>query len=91
MSRRILYIQFTDPAAYPPIEHSSGIFAERGWEVSILGNASAGELPLTLPVHPRMRFKKFGFVRGGWSQKLQYMRFMFFALFWSWWWRPSWI
>ena len=60
MSRRILYIQFTDPAAYPPIEHSSGLFAERGWEVFMVGMDSAGALNLKLPVHPRMQVKNLG-------------------------------
>jgi glycosyltransferase involved in cell wall biosynthesis len=91
MSRRILYVQFTDPAAYPPIEHSSRLFAERGWEVFMLGMDTAGALNLKLPVHPRIGMRKFGFAQGGWRQKLQYIRFLFFALYWTCWWRPSWI
>ena len=58
MSRRILYVQFTDPAAYPPIEHSSRLFAERGWEVFMVGMDTAGALNLKLPVHPRIRREK---------------------------------
>ena len=57
----------------------------------MVGMDAAGALNLKLPVHPRISVKKFGFVQGGWRQKLQYIRFLFFALYWTWWWRPSWI
>jgi glycosyltransferase involved in cell wall biosynthesis len=90
-ARRILYVQYTDPAVYPPLEHSSRLFAERGWEVFMLGTGTASELNLQLPSHPRIRIKKIGFVRPGWRQKIQYIFFFFLALYWTWWWRPSWI
>ena len=91
MTRRILYIQFTDPAAYPPLEHSSRLLADRGWEVLILGTATRGEPPLRLPTHPGIRVKKIRFVQGGWRQKAQYIFFFFVTLYWTWWWRPEWI
>src|SRR5262245_1050234 len=91
MSRRILYIQFTDPAAYPPLEHSSRLLADRGWQVLFLGTGTRDELPLRLPSHPNIRVKKFPFVQGGWRQKAQYILFFFMTLYWTWWWRPEWI
>ena len=91
MARRILYIQFTDAAAYPPLEHSSRLLADRGWEVLILGTATRGERPLRLPTHPSIRVKKIRFVQGGWRQKAQYIFFFFVTLYWTWWWRPEWI
>lgn len=90
-SRRILYLQFTDPAAYPPIEHSSRLLADRGWEVLILGASTRGESALRLPNHPSIRVKNIRRARGGWSQKLQYMSFFVVTLYWTWWWRPEWI
>ena len=91
MARRILYIQFTDAAGYPPLEHSSRLLADRGWEVLILGTATRGEPPLRLPTHPSIRVKKIRFVQGGWRQKAQYIFFFFVTLYWTWWWRPEWI
>jgi glycosyltransferase involved in cell wall biosynthesis len=91
MIRRILYVQFTDPAAYPPVEHSTGLFAARGWEVTIIGTGTFGGLNLQLPTHPRICVKKIGFVRGGWGQKLQYIFFAVLLLYWTWRWKPSWI
>jgi glycosyltransferase involved in cell wall biosynthesis len=38
MSKKsILYIQYTNPACYPPIEHSSNILTSDGWKVYMLG------------------------------------------------------
>jgi glycosyltransferase involved in cell wall biosynthesis len=91
VTRRILYVQFTDPAAYPPVEHSSSLLAERGWQVFILGTGTLGDLNLQLPIDDRMVLKKVGFVQAGWMQKLQYLLFFFLTLYWFWRWRPSWI
>jgi glycosyltransferase involved in cell wall biosynthesis len=89
--RRILYIQFTDPAAYPPLEHSSRLLADRGWEVLILGTATRGEPLLQLPAHARIRVKTILSVQSGWRQKVQYILFFLMTLYWTWWWRPEWI
>ena len=91
MSRRILYIQFTDPAAYPPLEHSSRLLADRGWQVFFLGTGTRDDLPLRLPAHPGIRVKRFRFVQGGWRQKAQYVLFFFATLYWTWWCRPEWV
>src|SRR6266545_4232156 len=69
-SRRILYLQFTDPAAYPPLEHSSRLLADRGWEVLFLGASTRGESALRLPNHPSIRAKEVRRARGGWGQKV---------------------
>jgi len=42
MSLRVVYIQNTGPAAYPPLEHSAGIFASRGASVTFLGVRAEG-------------------------------------------------
>jgi hypothetical protein len=77
MTRRISYVQFTDSAAYPPVEHSSKLLAERGWQVFILGTGTLGDLNLQLPTHDRISLKKIGFVQAGWMQKLQHILFFF--------------
>ena len=35
-SRRILFVQATDPANYPPLIHASSLIAEAGWEATFL-------------------------------------------------------
>jgi len=91
MSRRILYLQFADPAAYPPIEHSSEILAERGWEVALLGTNAFGDQNLKLPRHPRIQVKNLSVVTAPGGQRLQYLYFFLWSLCWTWTWRPAWI
>src|SRR5947209_2328156 len=90
-SRRILYVLFTDPAAYPPVEHSSRILADRGWNVVLLGTGTRDNHNLQLPAHPRIHLEKSRFVQGGWMQKVQYLLFFFSTLYWTWRWKPQWI
>jgi len=89
--RRILYVQYTDPAAYPPVEHSSCLLADRGWEVLLLGLANALTCKLQFPIHPRIHVKRMRFVQRGLRQKLNYLLFAFYTVYWTWRWRPSWI
>ena len=78
-NRRIVYVLYTNPAAYPPIEHSAWILAEAGWDVLLLGTSIAG-MTLTLPHHPRIRVELMLPAEPGWRQKLHYLRFAGWAL-----------
>jgi glycosyltransferase involved in cell wall biosynthesis len=91
MGRRILYVQFTDPAAYPPVEHSAVVLAKQGWDVLLLGTWTLGNLEVELPAHPRIRVQKLGFVSAGWKQKLNYAAFFLWCVYWTLRWRPQWI
>ncbi len=89
--RRILYIQFSDPAAYPPIEHSSQIFAERDWDVVLLGSDAFSTQNLRLSAHPRILAKNLSLAKAGGLVSLQYIYFFFWCLYWTCTWRPAWI
>src|SRR5262245_17606106 len=89
--RRILYVQYTDPAAYPPVEHSSCLLADRGWEVLLLGIANTLTSKIQLPPHDKIHVKRIRFVQGGLRQKLHYLFFLLWTLYWTLRWRPSWI
>ncbi len=52
-SGRVLFIQATDPAAYPPLIHASMLMAEAGWEVTFLSAPFEGN-QLGLPRHSRI-------------------------------------
>jgi glycosyltransferase involved in cell wall biosynthesis len=86
--RRILYIQYTNPALYPPLEHSSRLLADAGWDVIFLGTGAEG---LCFPHHERITVKEIPFRSPGWRQKLHYARFALWALFWTIRWRPAWV
>ena len=80
MARRIVYVQYTNPAAYPPLEHSSRILANRGWEVLFVGMEGKEVRSFRLPEHPRVRVRLMPYCPPGWRQKLHYARFAAAAL-----------
>jgi glycosyltransferase involved in cell wall biosynthesis len=89
--RRVAYIQYTNPAGYPPLEHSSRILADAGWRVLFLGTGAFGSDALVFPPHPNIAVRRIPFCPGGWRQKLHYGRFLLWNLLWAVRFRPSWI
>jgi glycosyltransferase involved in cell wall biosynthesis len=74
--KRILYLQYTNPAAYPPLHHSATILAEAGWEVLFLGIAAHGVEKLQMPEHPHIRYRQIRGVSGGTLGPLKYAQFI---------------
>ena len=90
--RKVLYLQYTNPAGYPPLEHSSRILAREGWQVLFLGTGALGGADaLRFPPHDRIDVRRMEFSPAGWRQKLHYVRFCLWVLFWTFRWRPQWI
>ena len=54
--RRVLFVQATEPAAYPPLIHASSLMAQAGWEVTFLSAPIEGDR-LELPRHPRIALR----------------------------------
>jgi glycosyltransferase involved in cell wall biosynthesis len=88
---RILYIQYTNPAGYPPLEHSSRILAREGWEILFLGAGAFGANALSFPPHPNITVRQQSFCPPGWQQKLHYAQFCLWVVFWTLRWRPKWV
>lgn len=88
---KILYLQYTNPAGYPPLEHSSRILANDGWQVLFLGTGSLGANELRFPPHERIQVRQMSFSPAGWRQKLHYLCFACWVLLWVIRWRPQWI
>lgn len=89
--RRILYLQYTNPAAYPPLQHSSRILADAGWEVLFLGTRALSTDALEFPLHERIRVMRMPFCAAGIWQKLHFLRYVLWSWWWSLRWRPQWI
>jgi glycosyltransferase involved in cell wall biosynthesis len=53
LNPRILFVQATNPGAYPPLIHASILMADAGWEVTFLSAPIAGG-GLVMPPHPRV-------------------------------------
>ena len=88
---RILYIQYTNPAGYPPLQHSSRLFAEAGWSVLFLGTGASGASTLEFPPYPGISVRRLPFQKPGWRQKLHYLKFCLWVLWTALIWRPDWI
>lgn len=86
---RILYVQFTNPAGYPPLEHSSRILAESGFDVVFLGTGAVGADGLQFPPHPKIRIHKMRFVQSGSLQKVAYILYCLWVFSWCLLWRPG--
>lgn len=86
---RGLYIQYTLPAAYPPLEHSSRILADDGWRVQFLGVGGGGGIQLAFPSHPNIKVRLLRFQPPGWRQKIQYAWFVLWCVWWCLMWRPQ--
>lgn len=73
--KRILYVQFTNPAAYPSLGHSARILANQGWEVRFIATGAEGANNLRFEPHERISVRRLRFSRPGPRQKLTYVRF----------------
>jgi glycosyltransferase involved in cell wall biosynthesis len=89
--QRILYVQYTNPAAYPPLEHSSRILADAGWEVLFLGTGAYGANLLRFAPHPNVTVRQLAYCPSGVRQKVHYVWFCLWVVSRTLLWRPRWI
>ncbi len=87
--KRIIYVQYTNPAAYPPLEHSSQILAENDWDVLFLGTGALGADKLRFDEREHIRVRRMRFQSPGIRQKLHYALFNLWCLTWFLRWRPD--
>lgn len=76
----IFYVQYTNPAAYPPLLHSSRLLADAGCSVRMLGTSSDGAEVLGEPSHPRVRVERRPLPPAGLARRLHYAQFIASAL-----------
>lgn len=88
---RILFVQYTNPGAYPPLEHSSRILADAGWDVLFLGTGGFGADKLRFPPHSRITVREKPFQGAGWRQKGHYTQYAAWVLNEARRWKPNWI
>lgn len=89
---KIVYVQYTRPDAYVPLEQSSRILADAGWEALFLGTGADGTANLiSFSARPGIAVRRLPRCRPGWFQKVHYLVFCLWILGWILWWRPRWI
>ncbi|MBV9544656.1 MAG: glycosyltransferase [Chloroflexi bacterium] len=88
---RILYIQYTNPAAYPPLENSATLLSERGWQVLFLGASVTGAEGLRFPGELAAATR----LLPSWTRHapgpVRYVAYMVWVLTWVVRWRPDWV
>lgn len=90
-TRRILYIQYANPPAYPSLQHSSRLLADMDWQVMFLGIFAAENDVLRFPDHENIVVRQLPFSSSGLRQKLHYFWFSLWVVGWMLRWRPQWI
>ena len=70
-----MYVQYTDPAGYPPLEHSAHLLASAGWKVLFAGIQSYG-VRFGLRPHDRVTVARLGGRPGGVYGILKYATFV---------------
>jgi glycosyltransferase involved in cell wall biosynthesis len=78
--RRVVYVQYANPAAYPPLQHSASILASAGWQVDLLGITQPRVAGLEFSVHSRISVRLLPPSTAGWRQKVHYLRFCLWTL-----------
>ena len=90
-SGRVMYVQYTNPAGYPPLEHSAMQLASRGWEVRFAGIAGRGAAAMEFPPFPRIQVWQRRWQPPGVLQKLHYLSFAFWCVFKALSFKPDWV
>jgi glycosyltransferase involved in cell wall biosynthesis len=88
-ARKILYVQYTNPGAYPPLQNSSRLLADQGWRVHFLGVGLAAVAGLRLPSHPHITLQQIPSCPPGWWQKLHYLGYTLWVVLTALLWRPD--
>jgi glycosyltransferase involved in cell wall biosynthesis len=90
-ARRIVYVQYTKPSAYPPLEHSARVLAEAGWDVLFLGITKHGDPHLDWPAQPGIAVRELPPGGPGWWRKVHYAWFAVWVFGWVLRWRPAYV
>jgi glycosyltransferase involved in cell wall biosynthesis len=85
-----MYVQYMNPAAYPPLINGMRLLAEAGCEVLVLGATRRGD-PLALVPQKRIQARMLRMAAPGWRQRVRYAGFVLWALLWFCRWRPEWV
>lgn len=89
-AKRILFVHYSNPCGHSPLEHSTRLLAESGWEILFLCTGAFGADALRFPEHPRIKMLRMPYQAPGWRQKVHYIRFIIWTLVWAIRWRPAW-
>ena len=88
--RKALFVQHTNPAGYPPIQHAIAILLRAGWEVQSVGVGIAVTASLRMPTHPRFTARMMRVApTNGMLQRMHFLLFCIWANLVAIRWRPD--
>ena len=88
---KVLYVQYANPAALPPLVHSAGLLVAAGCSVKMVGCSSLNTETMRIDPKSGVHVYLLPYMEPGLRQKLQYIWFAIFVLIDAVLWRPSWI
>jgi len=88
---RVLYVQYTNPGAYPPLVRGAQLLAEGGADVLMLGTRVAGTDALGVRESDRVTVRLMPRASDGWRLKAHYARYAAWVAREAVRWRPDWI
>jgi glycosyltransferase involved in cell wall biosynthesis len=86
-----MYLQYTNPAAYPPLEHSSRLLADTGWQILFLGVQIHKVEALQFPCHSRINVRMLPAAPVGLQQRFRYIFYCIWVIAWALFWRSRWV
>jgi glycosyltransferase involved in cell wall biosynthesis len=89
--QKILYIQYSNPGAYPPLQHSARILADNGAKVLLLGIVTTGTEALEFPTHKNIEVRRMRSCAPGIRQKIHYLLFCLWVAWTALSWRRKWL
>jgi glycosyltransferase involved in cell wall biosynthesis len=87
----VLYLQFTDPARYPPLEYSARILRNSGWNVWFFGIRAKGNQRTSFGLGLDKFVQLLDAPSPGWRQKLFYFRYIISTAKVAFLLRPDWV
>lgn len=90
-SKRVLFIQFTNPAAYPPLQHAARILLQAGWSIRFIGTEAQNSSAIRFPDVLEQVTRRQSWVGSGWRQKCAYFWFGIRCVLNALVWRPRWV
>lgn len=88
---RILFVQYAQPAALPPVERAAHLMSRQGWRVRVLGVHGTGTDALSATAEAGVDVRRVSRDGVGLVHHVKYLRFLAWALLHSLAWRPDWI
>ncbi|MDB6139499.1 MAG: glycosyl transferase [Verrucomicrobiaceae bacterium] len=88
---RVAFVQYTNPAAYPPLMNGSKLLAKAGVEILFVGLKGPENANFQLPSLPRICQRSMSVASPGFWQKVHYLQYSLLVLWCAWRFQARWL